>query len=112
MELVKRVAQGAEPRIWTLTAAACGLGALAALAAMVQRIRCHRKAKSKIARARERRAESLQRAEQAVRRYKDSVRRWSFADSMFAEVAGTQFNVTDLCSPVTIAFSKSPFKWF
>ncbi|XP_076009453.1 vitamin D3 hydroxylase-associated protein-like [Genypterus blacodes] len=69
MELVKRVAKEIDPRIWTLTTAACGLGGLVLV---VQRIRCHWNAKRKIERAKERRAESLQRAEQAVSRYKDA----------------------------------------
>ncbi|KAF7659673.1 hypothetical protein LDENG_00294490 [Lucifuga dentata] len=61
--------QEAEPRIWTLTAATCGVGILVLL---VRKISSNHEAKNKILRARKRRDETLQQAEQAVRRYTDS----------------------------------------
>ncbi|KAF7659686.1 hypothetical protein LDENG_00294480 [Lucifuga dentata] len=66
---MKYAVQGAEPGIWTLAIAACGVGALILL---VRRIGGRQQAKNRIARARKRRDESLQRAEQTVRQYRDS----------------------------------------
>lgn len=74
MDLVTDFLQGAEldgEAATFLTVVACVVGGLVVVA---QRANSRRKAKEKIQRARDRRAESLQQAEEAVHRYKRTVR--------------------------------------